>query len=328
MGVAAVTLIAFTLIVYGLLSAAGGNQQDRELSGRVEQSLQALAAARPEDLRPRRDPAPVDPSRSIDMFVLLLDASGAAIASGGEVAGAPPAVPAEVLARSDAEGSATATIGAAQAKLRLHVRPWSRPDLGLGGYVAAAQSTRRVEQELSNGTAFIIVAAAFALLIAGGAIWLVLGRALRPLKQLVALTDEVGRTQDLSRRLPVPGARDDVRRLSESFNEMMARLDEAYRRLALALESQQRFVADASHELRTPLTSIRSNTGFLVQHPDARAPDREAALRDIAGESERMSRLVNDLLTLARADAGQRLESRPFDLQATVLDVSRLDRKI
>jgi signal transduction histidine kinase len=119
-----------------------------------------------------------------------------------------------------------------------------------------------------------------------------------------------------------------MRRLSESFNDMMARLEEAYRQLAEALDSQKRFVADASHELRTPLTSIRSNAGFLLDRPEAAREDREAALRDIAAESERMSRLIHDLLTLARADAGQHLEKAPLDLAAVLQDIARQARNL
>ena len=133
------------------------------------------------------------------------------------------------------------------------------------------------------------------------------GRALRPLRRAERrLADEIGRSADLARRLPPVARRDDVGRLTASFNAMMDRLQEAYRRLAAALAAQQRFTADASHELRTPLTTIRSNAGFLLAHPDAAPADRAAALGDIEAESERMSRLVDDLLTLARADAGQR----------------------
>ena len=92
---------------------------------------------------------------------------------------------------------------------------------------------------------------------------------------------------------------------------MMDRLQEAYARVATALAAQQRFTADASHELRTPLTTIRNNAEFLLQHPDARGADREEALRDIAGESVRMSRLIENLLTLARADGGGAAAPRP-----------------
>jgi signal transduction histidine kinase len=82
-------------------------------------------------------------------------------------------------------------------------------------------------------------------------------------------------------------------------------------------------VADASHELRTPLTSIRANSGLLLGRADVSVEDRRSALSDLASEAERMSRLVHDLLTLARADAGQHLERAPLDLARLVAEVGR-----
>ncbi|MEJ7655042.1 MAG: histidine kinase dimerization/phospho-acceptor domain-containing protein [Chloroflexia bacterium] len=76
--------------------------------------------------------------------------------------------------------------------------------------------------------------------------------------------------------------------------------------LGSALEAQRRFVADASHELRTPLTTIRVNAGLLRQYAEVSPEDRSEALAQINGEADRMSRLVNDLLTLARSDVGRR----------------------
>jgi signal transduction histidine kinase len=329
LGVVALTLVLFTLLFFVLLAAGSANQQDKQLSTRAEQALAELAAAPPHEFRAEQTLAPVDPATALDIFIVVLGPGGATLSATGEVNGAPPAIPADVLAAADAKGKAVTTIEAAPGlRLRVHVRPWSRPELGLRGHVAVLQSTRSVESELRGGRAFLILAAIFAFLVAAVAIWLVIGRALRPLNQLAALTDEVGATQDLSRRLPVPHARDEVRRLSESFNAMMTRLQAAYGQLAEALASQKRFVADASHELRTPLTTIRSNTGFLIQRPDARAEDRQAALQDIAGESERMSRLVQDLLTLARADAGYHLEKAAVDLFAIASEVSRQARNL
>jgi signal transduction histidine kinase len=323
LAVVAAVLVLFTLALFGLFQATGGEQQDRQLAERAQSGVASIAAAAPQALSAQPVAAPVDAATSEDIFTAVLDADGRALSSTGLVAGNLPSVPAEVLAAADAEGQARATIATFAGRLRVHVRPWSRADLGLSGYLVAAQTTRRVKQDVGVLTFFLVAAAIFAFLVAAGAIWLVIGRALRPLRQLAALTDEVGATQDLGRRLPVPAAKDDVRRLSESFNGMMSRLEEAYGRLAVALESQRRFVADASHELRTPLTTIRSNAGFLLQRPDAREEDRDAALRDISSESERMSRLVQDLLTLARADAGYHLERAPCDLGEIARDVCR-----
>jgi len=93
--------------------------------------------------------------------------------------------------------------------------------------------------------------------------------------------------------------------------------------LAAALAAQQRFVADASHELRTPLSTIRTNAEFLRERQDAAADDRAGAINDLVLEAERMSRLVDGLLVLARADAGVALERRPIDLRAIAADEVR-----
>jgi signal transduction histidine kinase len=322
--VVTLTLAAFTLAFYGLFAAGSGNGQDQQLAERADQAVAALSVAPAEEFAPRVVPAPVDPAHSLDVFVMVLGPEGKPLTSTGEIDGEAPSIPADVLAAADAEGKAITTIEPAPGvRVRVDVRPWSRPDLGLRGHVAVAQSSRRVENDLRVGRIFLFAAAIFAFIVAGIAIWLVIGRALRPLKQLAALTNEVGVTQDLGRRLPVPAANDDLRRLSESFNGMMSRLEAAHRQLSDALDSQKRFVADASHELRTPLTTVRSNAGFLLQHPDATEEDRLAALRDIAGESERMSRLVHDLLTLARADGGFHLETAAVELAAVMQDVAR-----
>lgn len=101
------------------------------------------------------------------------------------------------------------------------------------------------------------------------------------------------------------------------------RLQPAHRRTAEALAGQQRFAADASHELRTPLTTILNNASFLRAHPDAARDDRLAAVVDIEAEAVRMSRLVTDLLTLARADGGATLAPAAVDVGALAHDVCR-----
>jgi signal transduction histidine kinase len=111
--------------------------------------------------------------------------------------------------------------------------------------------------------------------------------------------------------------------LSESFNRMLEQVEAANRQLTVALEAQRRFVADASHELRTPLTTIRGNAELLAHGPSVPEDVRAAAAHDIASESERMSRLVDHLLTLAQADAGQNLALVPTDLRPIIESVGR-----
>jgi len=95
-----------------------------------------------------------------------------------------------------------------------------------------------------------------------------------------------------------------------------------------AFDSQRRFVADASHELRTPLTTIQGNAGLLARGPVVPDEVRGAAAADIAAETARMTRLVDRMLTLARADSGMSLELAPLELGALVTEVCRQARTV
>jgi len=119
-----------------------------------------------------------------------------------------------------------------------------------------------------------------------------------------------------------------VGQLATTFNGMLARLDEAYQRVAHSLEMQRNFVADVSHELRTPLTTLRGNLGLLRRTPPIPAEEQADILTDMVDESDRMIRLVNDLLVLARADAGRYLTHEPLNLIPILEEVGRLARQL
>ena len=127
-----------------------------------------------------------------------------------------------------------------------------------------------------------------ALLIAGVVSWLVAGRLLRPVRLVHEAAEEITE-QDLTRRIDVGD--DDVSGLASTFNRMLDRLEEAFR-------AEQRFVDDAGHELRTPITVIRGHLELMDDDPAS----REATLRIVTQELDRMSRIVTDLLALAKAD--------------------------
>lgn len=318
-------LMLCCLAVFALLASGVPNTQDQALRQRAEQAASALAGADPDGLPPARgrpDPAAVDPRTSTEIFVIVYDRDAAVLASGGGVDGRLPAVPRSVLDAAATGDGVRATVQAAPGvPVRVHARRWQ--GRSGGGVVVAAQSTGRVAADRGVVFALVAVYAILGFGVGVPAIWLVTGRALRPLRHLAGLADEVARSGDLSQRLPPVATRDDLGRLTTGFNAMMSRLQDAYHRQGAALAAQQRFTADASHELRTPLTSIRSNAGFLLHHPDAEPAERDAALRDIAAESERMGRLVDSLLTLARADAGLQLPRTPVDLSALAERVCR-----
>ncbi len=155
-----------------------------------------------------------------------------------------------------------------------------------------------------------------ATLLAFGAGWLLAGTALRPIARITQTARAIGDARDFDRRVVHGGPRDEVGRLATTFNAMLAGLQEAY-------QTQRRFVADASHELRTPLTTIRGNLGLLEREPPIAAADRRAVLADLVSESERLSRLVADLLTLARTDAGRPLRHEPVPVAPLLADLCR-----
>jgi two-component system OmpR family sensor kinase len=118
--------------------------------------------------------------------------------------------------------------------------------------------------------------------------------ALRPVEILRRRAEAV--TPREPNRLPVPPARDEVSRLAVTLNDMLARLHAAF-------EHERRFVADASHELRTPLALLRTELDLALRRPRSRE-ELESALRSAAEETQRLSRLADDLLLIARADQG------------------------
>src|SRR5256885_5011666 len=237
-----------------------------------------------------------------------------------------PAIPASLLAGA-ANGTALATVDVPGGPaLRFYAIRWTRPDLGLEGFVVAGQPTSIQSTNRKGLLGFLIVSSIPTLLAALLASWLITGRALRPLQTVAQTAESIAGTHDLKRRLPRSSRPDEIGVLSQSFNRMLEQLEAAYERLARALDAQRRFVADASHELRTPLTTIRGNAELLAHGPDIADDVRAAAARDIATESERMSRLVEHLLTLAQADAGQRLELVPVSLRSLIASVCRQAR--
>jgi len=130
------------------------------------------------------------------------------------------------------------------------------------------------------------------LLLAAGAVWLVVGRALRPVEKIRRAAGYIT-SADLSHRVPEPGTRDEIGHLAETMNAMLQRLEDSAHR-------QRRFVADASHELRSPLAGIRTTLEVGLAHPD-RAPWPVIAQR-AAEQSIRLEQLLQELMILAKAD--------------------------
>jgi signal transduction histidine kinase len=148
-------------------------------------------------------------------------------------------------------------------------------------------------------------------LASGGAGWVVSGRVLRPVR---AITETARRAseQHLGERLAMTGARDELKELADTFDDMLERLDQAF-------GSQRRFVANASHELRTPLTVMRTAIDVTLAKP-ARTPQQlEAMAVRVRRSIDRAEHMISALLTLAVSDQGP-ASSEPFDLATAAED--------
>jgi signal transduction histidine kinase len=158
----------------------------------------------------------------------------------------------------------------------------------------------------------------------GGALALLAGlavarRAMEPISGLTRAARRVAKTRDPGVDLPRLRADDEIADLSHTLDDMLAELAEAHTETEGALARQRQFVADASHELRTPLTSILANLELL--EADLEGEDREIAGSALRS-SQRMRRLVADLLLLARADAGRQAPREPVDVAAIVREAA------
>ena len=179
--------------------------------------------------------------------------------------------------------------------------------------VAGTEATiKRVELFLLVG---VLAGSVFALL-AGMAI---ARRAMAPIAALTTAAAEIARTRDPSRRVPEPLADDEVAELARTLEGMLRELDAAREETESTLARQRRFVADASHELRTPLTSVLANLELLAE---SLRGDHGDAARSALRSSQRMRRLVADLLLLARTDAARVVAREPCDLAQIVVEAA------
>ena len=149
--------------------------------------------------------------------------------------------------------------------------------------------------------------------------WVISGRVLAPIDDIANVADEIQAT-DLSRRIDLAGPEDELKRLADTFDRMLGRLEEAF-------SMQRRFVADASHELRNPLAVIRTNVDVALSNPRATPDDLRSAAEVVRRSTDRMSRIVDDLLALARLD-DPALRRESVDLAMIAEEVSEENRAL
>ncbi|MEK3733932.1 MULTISPECIES: sensor histidine kinase [Paenibacillus] len=205
----------------------------------------------------------------------------------------------------------------------------------LAGWLQIGASTRQIEDTLKQLQTILIMGSAATLVIASSFGLFLARKSISPIGKVTEAAERIQKGTDLSLRIEYDGPPDEIGQLIGTFNGMLSRTEGFYKELEDAYAAQRRFVSDASHELRTPLTTIRGNVDLLhkiwTSPPEDRPDLDEEALKqismeaigDIADEARRMSRLVNDMLSLARADTGKTFEKSAIPLRPLLEEVAR-----
>lgn len=303
--VLAATLALFGLLLYVLLAAQLFQSVDDHL---VRQAQHAAGTLMPHGMMMDRN---IIAFASPDTVTLLFTADGEVVASTTARPSPPPQV--ELARLSVVTGKPQ--LRTVDRTWRVWVGPLS-PDSEV--FLQVATSLVTVHHTLRHFAMWLIGVGLLAILLAILVGLLVAESALQPLSVMTETARAIAAGRGFHRRIEVPNRGDELSQLATTFNEMLASLAEAY-------DAQQRFVADASHELRAPLTVIRGNLDLLAseQQPGLSPEERREVLADTQAEAERMSRLIDDLLALARADAGATIAQEPVELDRLLVETLR-----
>ncbi len=323
-GLLAVIIVAFSFITYSLMSWSWLDSIDQTLNATADQIIlnsQAVVVREfggGQDINVRL--AELDVFRASGVHVQVWQTSDGEqsipprfVAASANVADFNRPLDAEAL------GSLTPVyhdITVDGTPLRVLTRPITLVSGEIFGNVQVAASLEAIKHNTRMMLIVMVVSCAAAIL---GAVAIGMGLAnqvFQPVDDIIRTAEKIARAEDLNTRIPWNGPNDELGRLTSVFNHMLARLEQVFR-------VQQRFVADVSHELRTPLTAMRGNLDLMKRY----GADQES-LEAIESEVERMSRMVSDLLTLARADSGGlQIDLYPLDVDTVVSDVYR-DAKV
>jgi len=241
--------------------------------------------------------------------VQVLDPTGRVIAASPNISGEPPLLPSPPagLRRQVLSLDGLPIADSAQS-FRVVAEPVALSDGR--GWVYVATSLAQIDLTTARLAVLLALGLPVLLLVVTTATWRAVGRALRPVEQIRASAAAIGGTE-LGTRVPVPGTKDEIARLAQTMNAMLARIEDATAR-------QREFVGDASHELRSPLAALQTEVDVALAHPDGEPP--AAVLVRMSAQTERMRRLLDGLLFLARADEGaSQAGHEPVDLDELVL---------
>jgi heavy metal sensor kinase len=317
-GLLALSLLVFSVLLYSLLAGILYTLLDERITGQARNIINLIQA--------ENDPVAVLLSGQvrlppIDVFasqyyIQIVRLDGQPVQQSENLQGQHLPAPADISASIAAGRLRSYTVDAGTGiRLRVLTMPIILAQQPAGA-VQVAQSLTELEEALTVIRLTILFGSGAVLLLAAVGGVILARAALRPIQAIAETANQITQTQDLGRRIPVAMPNDELGRLTTTINNMLARLETLF-------QTQQRLVADVSHELRTPLTTIQGNLDLLRRGAAADPDIRAEGLQAIADETARMSRMVNDLLLLAQADAGLKLRLQPVELDTLLLEVYR-----
>jgi two-component system OmpR family sensor kinase len=308
-----IALSAFAVVIYMGLTRSWRSDLDNTISTRAGEAYGRILIDQRNQVALVPPPSLLDPLALDDVYIQYVDNTGKDVSHSSNLTSTIMLSPADVQAIKDRQFTYLTLYTADGAKVRAFLYPVAIPlNAPPIGAVLAAKPTAPLAASLRKAQILLAGGVLAATLMLALIVSVVAKTALRPIGRMARDAAGIQEAQDLSRRVAVPRTGDEVADLGQTFNGMLGRLETVF-------EAQRRFIADASHELRTPLTAIRGNADLLRQHGE-RMEDGERAevLDDMATEAERMSRLISDLLALARAQVGEQPRPAPVRFDEAV----------
>ena len=310
-------LVTFSFGIYFLMTRALHNRVDAglgDLMGITQKSLIQDAA----EGQSMQDAArsTVSELSGPNQALALFDDRGQLLASNGWDEDFTVALPPMDAIPSDETALSTGSERDGDDRVRVAVQRLTVPAAARVYFALAGEPLDVVEDELASLRVILSSSVPIALLLTGLGGWFLARKSLAPVVAMAERADRIG-TGDLGGQLPVANPRDELGRLAETFNRLLARM-------AMAFGQQQQFMADASHELRTPIATARTAAAVTLQQPHRSEDEYRQSLQIVQDQSDRLARIVDDMLTIARADAGEYpLRAEPLYLNELVDEVAR-----
>ena len=318
--VLAVILLLVGSLIYVLLARALYARIDDSLQSVMQIAMTSLA----NDLAEGQDTEDAARSTAAELasprqLVAIYDTSGRLLARQGPDDRLALPSPAAAVLEAGVRLVTVAETGDRDDRHRLAMRRVTIAPSQTTYIVVVGHPLEPTDDELESLRGILAYVVPIALIVAGFGGWFLARHSLSP---VVAMADRARRigVEDLTARLPVANARDELGHLAETFNDLLGRLE-------ASMIQQRQFMADASHELRTPVATARTAAGVALQQPRREEHDYREALEIIEQQTVRLSRIVDDMFTLARADAGNYpLQQAPMYLDEVVDEVVRAAR--